>query len=62
MRDLTWSSRIRNKAKLRPFDLVDPRNTDVRALLQKAEMTVLAGDDVVDEDDDGRDGPGSESD
>ena len=54
--------RIRNKAKLRPIDLVDPRNTDLRSTLQKAEMAVMAGDDVVDEDEDEPDGPGSESD
>lgn len=42
-------NRIRNKAKLRPFDLVDPRNTDLRQTLQKAEFAYMAGDDVVEE-------------
>lgn len=56
-------SRIRNKAKLRPIDLVDPRNTELRSMLQKAEFTVLAGDDIVEEDDDDDDGAaGSASD
>lgn len=55
--------RIRNKAKLKPIDLVDPRNTDLRAALQKAELAILASGDLVNEDeDDGPDGPGSESD
>lgn len=54
--------RIRNKGKLRPIDLVDPRNTELRAVLQKAELAMLAGDDVVDEDEEEPDGPGSESD
>lgn len=50
----TVAGRIRNKAKLRPIDLVDPRNTELRSLLQKAEFTMLAGDDVVVEDEDQR--------
>jgi hypothetical protein len=54
--------RIRNKGKLRPIDLVDPRNTELRAVLQKAELAMMAGDDVVDEDEEELDGPGSESD
>ena len=60
--DAGCDPRIRNKAKQRPIDLVDPRNTELRSVLQKAEMAILAGDDVVDEDDDEPDGPGSESD
>ena len=57
------AGRIRNKAKLRPIDLMDPRNTELRSTLQKAELAMMAGDDVVDEDeDDAPDGPGSESD
>lgn len=50
-RKLMCYDRIRNKAKLRPIDLVDPRNTDLRRVLQKAEMTMLAGDDIVQADD-----------
>lgn len=42
--------RIRNKAKLKAFELVDPRNTELRSLLQKAEFANMAGDDIVDED------------
>lgn len=59
---LTRLYRIRNKAKLRPIDLTDPRNTELRGLLQKAEFTMLAGDDVVQEDDDDDAGAGSASD
>ncbi|KAI9852368.1 MAG: hypothetical protein M1838_000890 [Thelocarpon superellum] len=53
--------RVRNKAKLRPMDLADPANTALRSTLQKAEFALLAGADVIQEDDD--DGPtGSASD
>ncbi|KAI9679843.1 MAG: hypothetical protein M1817_004857 [Caeruleum heppii] len=53
--------KLRNKAKLKAMDLVDPANTDLRSLLQRAEFAMMAGNDVVDEDDD--DGPtGSASD
>lgn len=46
---------------MKPFDLVDPRNTALRSMLQKAEFTMVAGDDVVQDDsDDG--GPASDSD
>ena len=56
--------RIRNKAKLKPMELVDPRNTELRASLQRAEFTMTAGDDVVDHDaeDDGPTGSASDSD
>jgi uncharacterized protein len=54
--------RIRNKANLKPFDLVDPRNKDLRTALQKAEYSIQVGDDVIQEDDDGPTGSGSESD
>ncbi|KAK4961510.1 hypothetical protein LTR10_002000 [Elasticomyces elasticus] len=53
---------IRNKAKLRPIELVDPRNKELRTALQTAEMAIMAGGDVVVEDDDAPNGPGSESD
>lgn len=61
---LIRSARIRNNAKLRPIDLADPKDTDVRRMLQRAELQMQPGGDVVDEDDDDdrRDGPGSESD
>ena len=57
------ASRIRNKAKLKPMELVDPRNTDLRTSLQRAEFTMTAGDDVVDNDaeDDGPTGSASDS-
>ncbi|KAK4507576.1 hypothetical protein PRZ48_001311 [Zasmidium cellare] len=62
--DAGCDPRIRNKAKLKAIDLVDPRNTELRKDLQKAELTLQMSSDVVqeDEDDDARDGPGSESD
>lgn len=53
---------IRNKAKLKAQELVDPRNTALRNILQKAEFTIMAGDDVVDEDDNGATGSASDSD
>lgn len=59
--DAGCDPRIRNGAKLRALDLVDPRNTELRGILQRAEFAVVAGDDVVrDDSDDG--GPGSDSD
>jgi len=60
--DAGCDPRIRNKAKLRPIELVDPRNKELRTALQTAEMAIMAGGDVVVEDDDAPDGPGSESD
>ncbi|PPJ56108.1 hypothetical protein CBER1_02048 [Cercospora berteroae] len=61
--DAGCDPRIRNKAKLKPIDLVDPRNTELRTALQKAELTMVASSDLVDEDaDDADDGPGSDSD
>ena len=56
-------NRIRNKAKLKPLELVDPRNTELRSTLQKAEFAMMAGDDVVDRDGEDEQGPtGSASD
>lgn len=55
-------NRIRNKAKLKAQELVDPRNTALRNILQKAEFAIMAGDDVVDDDDNGVTGSGSDSD
>ncbi|KAK3047891.1 hypothetical protein LTR09_010716 [Extremus antarcticus] len=60
--DAGCDPRIRNKAKLRPVDLVDGRLGEVRGWLQKAEMAMTAGGDVVDEDEDDDGRPGSESD
>lgn len=56
--------RIRNKAKLKPMELVDPRNTELRGVLQKGEFAMMAGDDVVDGDggeEDGATGSASDS-
>lgn len=60
--DAGCDPRIRNKAKLKPGELVDPRNGELRAILQRAEFAFLAGDDVVREDGDDGQGSGSESD
>lgn len=58
----TMPSRIRNKAKLKPVELVDPRNTELRQILQKSEFAFMAGDDVVDGDEDEGGPTGSASD
>ena len=54
--------RIRNKAKLNPFELVDPRNTELRSILKKAEFALMAGNDVVDNEEDEQGYTGSASD
>ncbi|KAI4177152.1 MAG: hypothetical protein LQ343_000634 [Gyalolechia ehrenbergii] len=57
--------RIRNKAKLKPVELVDPRNTELRDVLQRAEYSMTVGDDLVVRDggdDDGPTGSASDSD
>lgn len=57
------SCRIRNNAKLKAMELVDPRNTALMNVLRKAEFAMMAGNDVVDDDDGGVGGPtGSASD
>lgn len=55
--------RIRNKAKMKPMDLVDPKNADLRHVMQKAEYSMTVGDDVVvrDEDEGGPTGSASDS-
>jgi ankyrin repeat protein len=60
--DAGCDPRIRNSAKLKPVDLADPRNEVLRQSLRKAEFAMVAGDDVVQDDDDGPTGSGSESD
>lgn len=60
--DAGCDPRIRNKAKLRPFDLVDPRDKDLRTFLQKAEYSFQVSDDVVQDDDDGPTGSASDDD
>lgn len=59
--DAGCDPRIRNKAKLRPIELLDSRNTTCRDALRRAEVTLLAGADIVDDDAPG-DGNASESD
>lgn len=59
--DAGCDPRIRNKAKLKPIELADPRNTELRSMLQKGEFAMQAGGDVVD-DDDGPGGSASDSD
>ncbi|KAI9883679.1 MAG: hypothetical protein M1823_004561 [Watsoniomyces obsoletus] len=54
--------RVRNKAKLKPADLVDPANNDLRLTLRGAEYAMIAGDDIVNLDDDANGGAGSASD
>ncbi|KAH9843333.1 Ankyrin repeat-containing protein [Teratosphaeria destructans] len=62
--EILIEDRIRNKAKMKAIDLVDPRNKELRAELQKTELQLqMGGDTVEDDEEDGRhDGPGSESD
>jgi len=48
--DAGCDPRIRNKAKLKPAELADPRNSDLRIMLQKAEYSLQVGNDVVVED------------
>jgi len=60
--DAGCDPRIRNAAKLKAVDLADPRNEGLRALLRKAEYSLQAGDDVVEDDDGAAGGSGSESD
>ena len=54
-------NRIRNKGKLKAFELVNPQNRELRSILQKAEMAQIAGDDIVQDDDDGPDDGASDS-
>lgn len=56
------ANRIRNKQKQRPIDIVDPRDTKLREILQRAEYAMTAGNDVVADDDDDDHGPASDSD
>ena len=60
--DAGCDPRIRNGAKLKPVELADPRNDGLRSMLRRAEYGMMAGNDVVEEDEDGDGGPGSESD
>lgn len=60
--DAGCDPRIRNKAKLKPVELTDPRNTELKSMLQKGEFAIQAGGDVVEEEDDGPTGSASDSD
>lgn len=55
--------RFKNKAKLKPVELVDPRNRELRIKLQRAEFAQMAGNDVIDDfsDDDRPTGSASDS-
>lgn len=54
--------RIRNKQKQRPIDIVDPRDKNLREILQRAEYAMTVGNDLVADDDDDDHGPASDSD
>ncbi|KAF8251926.1 ankyrin [Wilcoxina mikolae CBS 423.85] len=54
--------RVRNKQKQKPIDISDPRDTELRQVLQNAEYLITAGNDLVVDDDDGPGGSGSDSD
>ena len=54
--------RIRNKAKLKAAELVDPRNQALKDMLNKAEFQQMAGNDVVVESDEEGGGSASDSD
>jgi hypothetical protein len=57
--------RIRNKAKLKPCDLVDPRNPSLRNLIQESEYVLQNQGDFIDadaEEDEGPTGSNSDSD
>ena len=58
--DAGCDPRIRNKAKLKPVELADPRNTELREVLRKGEVAMMMGGDVV-ADDDGEAGSASDS-
>ncbi|UPX12847.1 uncharacterized protein EKO05_0003382 [Ascochyta rabiei] len=58
--DAGCDPRIRNKAKLKPIELVDPRNTELRDMLRKGEFAMMMGGDVVEEDE-GAGGSASDS-
>lgn len=61
--DAGCDPRVRNKARLRAVDLLDPRCKEVKMVLQQAELGYQAGGDVViEDDDDTAPGSGSESD
>lgn len=54
--------RILNKHRQKPIQIVEPTNTELRAVLRDGEYFMNAGDDIVNEDNDEPAGSGSESD
>lgn len=60
--DAGCDPRIRNKAKLKPVELVDPRNVELREVLRKGEVALMMGGGDVVEEDDGPTGSASDSD
>ena len=65
MLDAGSDPRIRNKAKLKAADLVNPSNTELREAIQKAEYVMQNEGDFVeveDEEDEGPTGSNSDSD
>lgn len=60
--DAGCDPRIKNGAKLKPIELADPRNDELRNILRRAEYSMMAGGDVVEDDEDGPSGPPSDSD
>lgn len=54
--------RVRNKTKQKPISLVDAGNVELKSALERAEYAILAGDDVVNDDDDADGHGGSASD
>jgi len=60
--DAGCDPRIRNKAKLKPIDLAEPRNKALRTMLQKAEVALTMAGDTVEDEDEGANGSGSDSD
>ena len=54
--------RFKNKAKLKPVELVDPRNKELRQFLNKAEFAQHAGNDIIYDSDDDHGPRGSASD
>ncbi|KAH0560098.1 hypothetical protein GP486_003379 [Trichoglossum hirsutum] len=55
--------RVRNKAKLKPVELVDPRNLELRKILRNGEYSITVGDNELanDDDDDGAHNSASDS-
>lgn len=62
--DAGCDPRIRNKGKLKPVDVVDPRNEALRDTLRRAEVVLVEGESLLDVDageEEGGNGPPSDS-